>query len=294
MNQNITAKIVADSTLRNSRLTSFILTYPRFIHSELMTHRVFSRNAASSRAIPIEKVMAAVSDYPAHPERWGTNGRGMQDHGNHTDTNDCVKTWRTAVEQALGAAADLEALGLHKQIVNRVLEPFSHITVLVTATEWDNFFRLRAHSDAQPEFQVLAYRMLHEYLNHDPEELSEGEWHLPLVSEEEKQRLSNVDKRIVSVANAARVSYTSFDMERGVESQLALASKLMQSGHWSPFEHQALAASESYAAHYPSNFKGSWVQYRQLVVGKSSPLGHRALQEILDGKPDWVTLENDQ
>jgi thymidylate synthase ThyX len=77
----ISAKIIADSISESEygdRITTFELEYPRFIHGELMTHRLFSRNAASSRAIPINKMMDQVLTAPAMPVEWGLNKSGMQ------------------------------------------------------------------------------------------------------------------------------------------------------------------------------------------------------------------------
>ena len=250
-----------------------------------MTHRQFSRNAASSRAIPISKQIKAVEENPAHPERWGTNGKGMQDHGLHSGPSFCESSWNRAKEWAIGSAKDLDELGLHKQIVNRVLEPFSHITVLITATEWDNFFALRAHPDAQPEFQVLAYRMLDNYQNSVPDKLEWNEWHLPLAPE--PGELSNENRLLCSVANAARTSYTTHDGDFDIQKQTELVNRLASGGHWSPFEHQAQASP--YDEHFISgNFKGGWLQYRQTF--RTQEKKDVDLASLLANKPDWITL----
>jgi hypothetical protein len=163
----ITAKIICDSInpLR-IRLTTFELTYPRFIHSELMTHRMLSKNSASSRAIPIKKMIKAVIDNPAVPERWGANQSGMQANNELTEFKKkiCKFIWLQSRWFAVGIVWLLDKIGLHKQISNRLLEPWSHITVVCSGTYFNNFFSLRAHPMAQPEFQVLAYKMLKEYL----------------------------------------------------------------------------------------------------------------------------------
>lgn len=144
------ATIVADSVsaVNGQRLITYELEYPRFIHAELMTHRLFSRNAASSRAIPISKMMEMVEETPAMPVEWGMNQAGMQAKEVHSNPEVCESVWKLAAQQAVYSAQALQNLGLHKQIVNRVLEPFQIMKTIVTATEFDNFFWLRCHKDA--------------------------------------------------------------------------------------------------------------------------------------------------
>ena len=253
--------ILADSVNPNgNRVTTFLLTYPRFIHSELMTHRAFSRNAASSRAIPIEKVIEQVRTNPAKPVRWGKNGKGMQDHGwyevgsgGHESSE---QFWRDAAEDACHAADRLRSIGLHKQIVNRVLEPFVWMTTLVTASEWENFFSLRVHKDAQPEFQHLAYMMLKAYLGNVPVQKEWGEWHIP-YGDKMPDGLDNPTRLKIATARAARVSYLTMDGSIDVNKDIALHDSLSQNGHWSPFEHACQAGEEGPAG----NIVG-WVQYR--------------------------------
>lgn len=145
--KKIEAKIVADSIdTRGNRITSYILTYPRFIHSELMTHRMFSRNSASSRAIPFEKMVQSVKEDPFIPIAWQKDHKGMQ--GVEYIEGDSLKyiraCWFTARDHAVETATRLNTTHeITKQICNRLLEPFLWHTVLVTATEFDNFFELR-------------------------------------------------------------------------------------------------------------------------------------------------------
>lgn len=252
------AKIVADSiNPDNQRVTTLLLTYPRFIHSELMTHRAFSRNAASSRAIPIEKVIEQVRNNPAMPIRWGKNGKGMQDHGamSHEEAARSECSWKEAALAAIKSAEALHALGLHKQIVNRVLEPFVWMTTLVTATEWENFFSLRVHKDAQPEFQYLAYITLQKYLKSTPSFKNWGEWHIPFGD----LLMDGVDENTklkVATARAARTSYLTMDGKIDIEKDVSLHDSLAANGHWSPFEHACQASLVS-----SGNFQG-WKQYR--------------------------------
>ena len=287
MNRNIEAKIICDSiNPAGKRITSFLVTYPRFIHAEIMTHRALSRNAASSRAIPTEKILKAVKENPAMPEWWGANQSGMQ--AKEELPLECRIPAMHAIK-GLGRISseivrELNELGLHKQIANRYLEPWFHITVLITATEWQNFFGLRAHPDAQPEFQVLAYRMLDAYLKNKPTKLEWGDWHLPFASRDEFSNLQ--DAIFHSVACAARTSYTTHEGEYTPEKQAALVQKLASAGHWSPFEHQAQAASLVFKN--SSNFKGGWLQYRTTFPNQNR--ANVDLTEIMKTKPNWIKL----
>lgn len=258
------AKIIADSINPNKdRVTTFLLTYPRFIHSEIMTHRVFSRNAASSRAIPIEKIIEQVEKNPAKPIRWGKNGKGMQDHGifkEQIEISLCETEWIKASKRAIESALALKAVGLHKQIVNRVLEPFVWMTTLVTATEWENFFSLRLHKDAQPEFQYLAYIMLKSYLFQKPEYKEWGEWHIPFG---DKVETDNSIKLKIATARAARTSYLTIENKSDLQKDILLHDSLANSGHWSPFEHSCQAKTGKYA-----NFQG-WFQYRHTFLNEN-------------------------
>lgn len=269
------SSIIADSiNLDGNRVTTFLLTYPRFIHSELMTHRAFSRNAASSRAIPIEKIMEQVRTNPAMPVRWGKNGKGMQDHGSFfgSEADSCKEAWIEAANSAIQSAKSLEAKGLHKQVVNRVLEPFMWMTTLVTATEWENFFSLRLHKDAQPEFQHLAHVMLRSYLAHTPVQKKWHEWHIPFGDRitgdvEDSIRLK------IATARAARTSYLTIEGNSSVEKDIALHDILAANGHFSPFEHSAIACKG-----YNANFTG-WKQYRSLLPNENRKCDLKKLLE---------------
>jgi thymidylate synthase ThyX len=295
----ITARILLDSIAPNGkRLTTWVLTYPRFIHAEFMTHRVFSRNASSSRAIPVKKMLDDVKNNPAVPVYWGKNQSGMQAAEELDDTTSITlweangpypepytttaraaaqREWLKARNSAIFHVEKMVELGLHKQIANRLLEPWMHITVLATTTEHENFFSLRAHKDAQPEFQQLAYIMLDEYQKSVPNKLEVGQWHIPFGDKFEEVRLvslnnSNYDvespdwhkgmtelRLKIATARCARVSYLNFDGKDDYSADVALADRLASSGHWSPFEHCAQAME---TATVSGNFIG-WKQYRK-------------------------------
>jgi thymidylate synthase ThyX len=265
------AKILLDSIgPSGKRITTWELRYPRFVHAELMTHRLFSRNSASSRAIPNEKLIAQVIENPAMPVFWGRNQSGMQAREELVgdDLQRAIETWIQGRDAAVALSRQLAASGLHKQIANRVIEPWMFITVIVTATEFDNWFAQRDHPDAQPEIAWVAKDMLALYQESSPWLLQAGYWHLPFVTsfrdlpiDESVNRLSIEEKKLVSVGRCARVSYLTHDGKRDPQADIDLAKKLMSQnpGHWSPFEHVAQAMEK---AEPSGNFIG-WKQFRK-------------------------------
>lgn len=290
----ITAKIIADSYNEDSgRITTFQLRYPRFIHAELMTHRVFSRNASSSRAIPVERLIQDIISDTAMPVHWGLNQPGMQadqetdiplvfnaDGSGAAWQCSAQEGWEEARDRAIEVARSFVAAGYHKQIVNRLLEPFSHINVVVTATNFDNFYWLRCHKDAQPEIKVLADAMLAAHKASEPEELKIGQWHLPYIrsSERHSNPAGDVieDLIAVSLARCARVSYLTHDgRETTFAEDIALNDRLIGSVplHASPAEHQATPDTLDVghpgmmwtSAHLSGNFDEGWIQYRKTL-----------------------------
>lgn len=266
----ISAKIIADSiSLQGHRITTFELEYPRFIHAEFMTHRLFSRNAASSRAIPVDKAIQLILDDTACPIHWGKNQPGMSakeecDAPINLATgvefsNNRRGVWNWARDRAIEAAQAFAKAGYHKQIVNRLLEPYTHIKVVLTATEYDNFFWLRKHPDAQPEIQRLAEVMWEARESSTPVQLRPGEWHVPYykdgywrdsgyvrilngVSEATDGKRKNdctlAEALAISSSCAAQVSYRRLDDT--LEKALSIFQRLVESKpvHASPFEHQ--------------------------------------------------------
>lgn len=194
MNHGFQTKVIEDSISRNEvRLTTMQLRYPRFVHSEFMTHRVFSRNASSSRAIPVAKMIAQVRDEPAMPVHWGANQPGMQARAELVgqEREDAISLWKIAAQDAARTAEAMERLSMHKQVANRILEPFQFISVIVTATEWDNFFDLRDHDDADPNIAYLARGMRKARGESVPRKIifdrgdADG-WHLPYITPTER------------------------------------------------------------------------------------------------------------
>jgi thymidylate synthase ThyX len=266
------AKIIEDSEgpsgFPGSRLTTMEITYPRFIHSEFMTHRVFSRNSASSRAIPVKKMLEKVREEPVIPIEFGTMKSGMQAgpplEGEALE--EAIQSWLDARDVAVSSAEALLEQGIHKQIVNRVLEPFSWITVIVTGSYWKNFFALRCHPDAQPEIHHLADMMKAVYEASVPKQLSHGDWHLPYVNDEERATLPIENLLKLATARCARVSYLTHDGVRDLDKDYELFDRLVQgsgSGHWSPLEHPAQASKDLRVAELRGNFGPYWKQYRK-------------------------------
>lgn len=276
-------------------LGSVQMRYPRFIHAELMTHRVLSRNARSSRAVPVETMLREIETDPVVPLFWGANQKGMQagaecdalisqswrDDCSPHDTLTNVEAWLQARDYAVGMARAFMQAGYHKQVINRLLEPFMHIDVLVTATEWANFLALRDHHMAEPHIAVLARAVKAAFAESTPRLLKKGQWHLPYMSDAEVQAMGCIDTAIkVSVARCARISYKPFDGNADVASEIARHDQLVGAApmHASPAEHQATPdmtvgphGSVPVVWNQPElhgNLRG-WCQYRKLLPGEN-------------------------
>jgi thymidylate synthase ThyX len=277
----IKAQIIEHSVSpRGKELITIELEYPRFIHGELMTHRVFSRNAASSRAIPVMKMIEQVEERPVVPLHWGVNQPGMQAREELTGKKreEAIHEWERASAHAAYFARSLHGLGVHKQIANRLLEPFQWMKTIVTATEWDNFFELRRHPDAEPHFQLLAEAMWRAIIDSgspvprgsDPS-VAEN-WHLPYLTAYERSQAAEhygADAgwwlARLSAARCARVSYMNHDgTNPDVNKDLETYQKLVGSRplHASPLEHQAFPLDDFNGQ--SGNFRG-WAQYRKFV-----------------------------
>lgn len=276
----IQATILADSISEAGvRLTTMELVYPRFIHSELMTHRVFSRNASSSRAIPTKRAIKMIRENPAVPASWRMNQAGMQGYevASEETTRSAQEVWLAAMEDAIRHAEAMDALGIHKQVVNRITEPFSHIKVVVTSVYWDNWFGLRDHPAADPTIAALAAAMRQAYDASEPKLLRRAEWHLPYITEQELAIHGvNLCKKI-SAARCARTSYNNHDGSKTtVQGDVDLHDRLLvdQPIHASPAEHQATPDFRVNARGMwmnpdkHGNLHG-WIQYRKLLANEN-------------------------
>ena len=263
----------SQSAVSGIDITTLRLRYWRGIHADLMTHRAFSRSASGSRAIPTATMLASIRNKPAMPSRWGKNQKGMQDAGDHAalihlpppmtlgaGAATPEQAWAVAAKNACDVSEAFAEAGYHKQVANRLTEPFQWINVLVTSTDWNNWDTLRNHKDADPSIQVLAQMMKAARAGSTPRILSPGEWHMPYIREDDYKlaqqhcRFGRItrdepshDEIIklllkVSVARSARMSYYThgtivFDLAKDLElhEQLMVSDPL----HASPAEHQA-------------------------------------------------------
>jgi len=285
------ARIITDSVGPNgARVTTVEVDQIRFCHPELLRHRMLSFSVASSRAIPYEKQRKQVAEDPMMPVLWPKHHKGMQgtevfeyDENSYegTDANQLDKYWLCARNDAIEKAEAMSKIGCSKQLTNRLLEPWVSTHCVITATNWDNFFILRHpwHEESlyggsggkviiwekdinltfptEYNLQDLAIKMKKAMNASTPNQLKEGEWHLPFITNEdwdvchelyagyEDKKETILDTVIsmllkVSAARSARTSYGS-NMGKTVADDIKLADSLLESYHMSPFEHQAQA-----------------------------------------------------
>ena len=303
----INARVIADSiSPEGERMTTMEIEYPRFILAELNTHRMLSKNSASSRAIPVKAMHEQIKSAPAGPVYWGKNQPGMQAKTELTDNDltDAKFIWQRAMQDALHWAWALaDRVGLHKQIANRITEPWMTMKTVISGTEWANFYYLRDHPDAQPEIRELAHKMHEAHRASQPQLLYPGEWHVPYVntyrslinnellySDGKGDDLTAEEARIISASCCAQVSY------RKNDDTLEKAQKIFQQliyskpAHASPVEHQATPMEESFyetwfddpqhlqqfgVTHmdnncqlWSGNLRG-WIQHRKLIPGEA-------------------------
>jgi len=302
----ITARILADSVSPDGqRMTTFEIEYPRFILAELNTHRMLSKNSASSRAIPVKAMHQHMAENPAQPVHWGKNQPGMQAKEELTtnDLADAKFMWQRAQQDAMHWAQQMaERVGLHKQVANRITEPWMIMKTVISGTEWANFWWLRAHADAQPEIHELAVKMFAVYNASTPQLLQPGEWHLPYVK---SHRLSSGEliyldatdtpitteqARVISASCCAQVSYRKSDDSYAKAEKIFRQLIESQPCHASPVEHQA-TPMEPWAYEtvqddpqhlreygythmtmdgelWSGNLRG-WIQHRKLIAGEA-------------------------
>lgn len=297
---DISAKILADSVSPHGvRITTLELHYHRYILPELNTHRAFSRNGASSRAIPTEKLIEACINEAVEPLEWGLNQRGMQAF---TVADPLLEVegreiWNAARADAIKHASALAEKGFAKQIVNRVLEPYLSTRTVVTSTDWANFDTLRDHQDAQPEIRKLAQEIIAAKLKSAPKPLGINAWHLPYILPEDYEAVRDLDSEIVesvssllafpprswfpndammmlnmiSAARCARVSYRTVEGKpTKVEDDLVLFERLIktQPVHASPTEHQATPWASPLRESITANYRG-FVPFRRLIKNET-------------------------
>lgn len=263
-----TAKIVLDSVSRSgSRITTFELRYWLAIHAELLMHRQAARSVSSNRATPFSVTVRQVETDPFIPFSLGKAQKGQQsgEELNGVDRERARDIIKEMSEYCVAQCNKLDALGLHKSITNRYLAPWQMVTVVFTATTFDNFFRLRCHEDAEKHFQDLAFKMRQAYLTSVPQILEDGEYHLPYVRDDERGKpLPDMVKH--SIARCARTSYDKQGKLSTIEDDCGLINTLTGDGtrpaHSNPFEHVAIASCNPNRQSGP--FRG-WVQYREVI-----------------------------
>lgn len=262
----ISARVIEDSMCHNGRrITTIVVTFPRFILPELLTHRQFSRNTASSRAVPVKRMLGRAT---AKPSQWGANAPGMQAKGQLAGLRLAAAqaVWETHRALSKTCSRLLAFLGAHKQVANRLVEPHLMVEMIVTATDWVGFLKQRLSPDAQPEMQELARAIEWALVTSRPKWLEIGQWHLPFVTDTERKEWDRETLKLTSAARCARVSYLNHDLSSpDIETDMKLAYKLLfPTGgimHASPFEHQASPCSEIGRATPAYNLNG-WQSFR--------------------------------
>lgn len=304
------ARVECDSLneYNGERATTFIITFPRIVLAEVVTHRVnadgvwdeefsvcerttteaISKNSASSRAIPFEKMLQKIKDDPFMPF-WTLNQKGMQGRfvSDQQSIDIANREWLAARDEMINRAIHIETFGIHKQDVNRLLEPWMWVTQVVTSSRWDNFFALRCHKDAHPAFARIARMMFLARRKSTPTELKATEWHLPFIRPEEKEGFKWLppigdflyDKETKyelpllikkSAARCAWVSYENHDKQADDEAHIKTFDRLMSElpVHASPVEHQLTPMHPAWDAAFQgrvrSNIKG-YLQARKLI-----------------------------
>ena len=271
----ISAECIAASACNNNPPIYTIVTRsPKYLDAEFCKHRMLSSNSSSSRAIPVEKIIQQIDDEPWVPTDWRKAQKGMQGDEPllHAPRRDAEETWRMARHDAISAAKKLVKLGVHKQHVNRLLEPWMFQHKVVTGTEWDNFFALRCHPAADPAMQALANCIKEAIEKAEPVDRSDGSWHLPFITDEERKTYPDSSNLMVSAARVARISYANHGTGKvDREADIVLSESLRSQKHLTPFEAQArnLLSSDRDCyfrdgAHWSANFRG-WHQFRKEI-----------------------------
>lgn len=278
----ITAKVICDSVAHKPtgiRMTTFEIEYPRFILAELNTHRMLSKNSASSRAIPIKTMHEHILANTAQPVHWGLNQPGMKARSEaDTETiNKAKQIWQEAIAANISYSQKLDELGLHKQVANRLTEAGMIMKTVISGTEWRNFFWLRDHADADPTIGELARKMMIALEGSTPTVLAYGDWHLPYVNSEPvhpdmlagffrtRRYYDNAGTELtleqaqhVSASCCAQVSYRKND--DSLEKAEKVFKMLIESEpcHASPVEHQATPMFDAFQATYQPFEPDTW------------------------------------
>lgn len=284
-NNQPSVRVIEATTCNGVTLWTLVIKYHRFVHAEALRHRVYSRGVGSSRAVPVERMVARATAMPLH---WGSNKPGMQAGAELTGWRlwTAKLLWKAGMVFTRRLSLTLAKLGLHKQLANRWTEPCQWVEEVITGTEWENFFTLRAHEAAQPEIAALAMTIRAVLDSHRPRLVGSGDrtnvwnWHLPFVNQVERESAAKgyYDSRgpwynclylaKLSAARCARASYFNHDGSNPSHvKDLALFDKLREDPkvlHASPSEHQAYPMPAPWQ--WSRNLRG-FRQHRELLEG---------------------------
>lgn len=265
------ATVVTDSiNLLGIRLTTLEICFPRFILAEFNTHRKFSRNSASSRAIPVSKQLERIKQYPFVPAKFPINKPGMSaseyigpEHPYYAEIKGIWLRARDDMVEQVGYLLDYD---VHKQTANRLLEPFMWHTVVVSATEWENFFNLRISEYAQPEIRIIAEMMKTAMDESVPTLRKAEEWHLPYVDPAE--HLGESWEMLAKISSGRCAAVTLLNQQnKNPEKDITRTDGLILKGHMTPLEHPAMVDTLMWPIE--SNFDNSWVQYRKMIPNEA-------------------------
>lgn len=301
------AEVVKHSVTESGKeIITFSLKYGLIVHAELLRHKLLNHSVKSNRAIPCKTIRREVLDDPYVPIHFGSNQPGMVAKLPHPYQRLVRSVWRAARYPAVGVNWLMDKLGVHKEVCNRLLNSWQWVRQTLTATEFDNFYNLRIHQDAQKDIYVLAKSMYEAKKESSPEVLRAGEWHVPYVDtkrvygiweyyDNDGTQLSTEDAMKCSAARCARSSYDNHD---GGKSNLQTDSKLYNTliesepVHASPCEHigspmitgpilfteveteangvweKGVTHLDRYGNFWSGNLK-NWIQYRQLLSNNS-------------------------
>jgi hypothetical protein len=265
------------------------------VHADFMTHRTHSRNASSARAIPVEKLLQKIEDDPVLPVWWGKNQKGMQAREElaREDIEKARMLWLEGRDFNVGLARRLGKVGLHKQLANRVAEPWMFIVVVLTATETDNYAALRTEGMAQPELEDVVVKTMTALKESTPQKLGRGAWHLPLVTGYDEvdlraRNFSDFDLCMVSSARCSRASYMTHEGKRDPVGDLDQAENLISNGHMSPFEHVAQAMTVEQWEEYAMAAAHEWATKR-VPVGNF--WGWKQFRKTLRNEHDYSKIK---
>lgn len=273
------AKVIAHSEFESSQLITLEIELHRFVLPEFNTHRSLSRNFQSSRAVPVKQMIEQVRNNPAMPVHWGKNEPGMVANEQVSEgmLQAAKECWVKTAKDAARRAEIFSDMGLHKQIVNRILEPFMWTKGVTTATlkGWEAFLKLRLHKDAQPEIKALAEQIDLVIKHSSVAKLGKDDWHMPYFGDGYWLKgcgISLEDALMISASCCGQISYRKRDESIEKAQKIYGMLNLPENGeykedppHFSPTEHQAKASNGDFELSGNFHTEDSWMQYRKIL-----------------------------